>query len=83
MNALDPLCTIKPPVEVRCREELEVLRKIDEEQGNKRPDNWQMSPRAVRTFILGSEKPVEYQGNKYQIRKKSSEVSSRWRETVG
>lgn len=29
-----------------------------------------MSPRAVRTFILGSREPVEYQGKSYQIQKK-------------
>lgn len=62
--------SIKPPVEVRYQEELEALKETDREQGNKRPDNWQMSPRAVRTFVLGSEKPVGYQGKKFQIRKK-------------
>lgn len=60
--------TIKPPVEVRYQRELEALKNAD--QNAKRPDNWQMSPKAVRTFILGSEKPIEYQGEKYDIKKK-------------
>lgn len=60
--------TIKPPVEVRYQEELEALK--NEDQNVKKPDNWQMSPKAVRTFILGSEKPVKYQGEKYYIKKK-------------
>ena len=60
--------TIKPPVEVRYQEELEALKNAD--KNATKPDNWQMSPKAVRTFILGSEKPIEYQGNKYQIKKK-------------
>lgn len=60
--------SIKPPVEVRYQEELEALRNMD--KSAKKPDNWQMSPKAVRTFILGSKNPVEYQGSTYQIRKK-------------
>jgi len=60
--------SIKPPVEVRYQEELEALKSVDKK--TKKPDNWQMSPKAVRTFILGSEKPITYQGNKYQIKKK-------------
>ena len=36
---------IKPPVEVRYKEELEALKGTD--TGNK-PENWQMSPKAVR-----------------------------------
>ncbi len=59
--------SIKPPVEVRYREELEALRNTDT---GRRPQNWQMSPRAVRTFILGSARPVEYQGKEYRIEKK-------------
>ncbi len=61
--------TIKPPVELRYQEELEALKKVDEEQGNKKPDNWQMSPKAVRTFILGSEKPIKKRKN-ISIKKK-------------
>lgn len=58
---------IKPPVEVRYREELDALRNTDT---GKRPENWQMSPRAVRTFILGSAKPILYQDKEYNIQKK-------------
>ncbi len=58
---------IKPPVEERYQEELEVLRNTDH---GCRPENWQMSPKAVRTFILGSQRPIEYQGREYQIEKK-------------
>lgn len=58
---------IKPPVEIRYAGELEALRAVDT---GKRPRNWLMSPRAVRTFILGSREPVEYQGKSYQIQKK-------------
>ena len=58
---------IKPPVEVRYKEELEALRATDT---GRRPENWQMSPRAVRTFILGSAKPVVHQGKEYHIEKK-------------
>lgn len=59
--------SIKPPVEVRYREELEALKNMD--TGN-RPQNWQMSPRAVRTFILGSPKAVPYRGREIVIEKK-------------
>lgn len=60
--------SIKPPVEERYQEELEALKNTDKNAA--KPDNWQMSPKAVRTFILGSEKPIVYQGNKYHIKKK-------------
>ena len=58
---------IKPPVEIRYREELEALRATDQ---GRRPENWQMSPKAVRTFILGSSRPVSYGGKEYLIEKK-------------
>jgi len=58
---------IKPPVEIRYREELEALKHTD--TGN-RPENWQMSPKAVRTFILGSPKPIVYNNTEYLIEKK-------------
>lgn len=59
--------TIKPPVEIRYRKELGILAKTDT---SKKPDNWKLSPKAVRTFILGSEKPVEFEGSTYLIGKK-------------
>lgn len=58
---------IKPPVEIRYQEELLALRETDT---GKRPKNWQMSPQAVRTFILGSKKPIVYNGKEYVIEKK-------------
>lgn len=42
--------SIKPPVEVRYADELALLAKYDT---GKRPENWKLSPKAVRTFILG------------------------------
>lgn len=46
---------IKPPVEVRYKDELEALRANDTAR---KPENWVLSPKAVRTFILGSSKPL-------------------------
>ncbi len=59
--------TIKPPVEERYKEELEALRGTDT---GRVPENWKMSPKAVRTFILGTPKPIEYNGKEYKIEKK-------------
>lgn len=58
---------IKPPVEIRYKEELEALKKTDK---SKKPTNWQMSPQAVRTFILGSDKPIIYKNKEIKIQKK-------------
>ena len=58
---------IKPPVEVRSQKELEALAAQDT---GKRPLNWKLSPKAVRTFILGSNKPLEWNGEEIIIRKK-------------
>ena len=43
---------IKPPVEVRYKEELDALKNADD---GRKPQNWVLSPKAVRTFILGGE----------------------------
>ena len=43
---------IKPPVEVRYKDELAALAAADK---GRRPENWKLSPAAVRTFILGGE----------------------------
>ena len=59
--------SINPPVEVRYKEELLALQNTDT---GRRPENWRMSPMAVRTFILGSAKPVQYEGKEYNIEKK-------------
>lgn len=58
---------LRPPVEVRYREELKALKATDT---GKKPENWQLSPRAVRTFILGSKTPVSYEGGSVAIGKK-------------
>lgn len=58
---------LKPPVEVRYREELEALQALDRER---RPLNWKLSPKAVRTFILGSREPLLWNGREITIRKK-------------
>lgn len=58
---------IKAPVEIRYREELMALEQTDD---GRKPENWRMSPKAVRTFILGSATPIQYEGKEYTIRKK-------------
>lgn len=54
----------KPLMEMRYAEELEALKAND--TGNK-PANWQLSPRAVRAFILGQEEPLMYGDKKVKI----------------
>ena len=58
---------IKPPVEVRYRRELEALEASDT---GRKPINWRLSPRAVRTFILGSKEPLVVDGEEIPVRKK-------------
>ena len=58
---------IKPPVEIRYAEEIEALKANDD---GRKPENWQLSPKAVRTFILGSNKAVKYNGKNITIKKK-------------
>ena len=58
---------IRPPVEVSYAEELAALAEND---SGARPQNWKLSPKAVRTFILGSPKPVKYSGGTIEIKKK-------------
>lgn len=59
--------SIKPPVEVRYQKELAALEAADTAR---KPGNWRLSPQAVRTFILGGQKPLIYQGETITIRKK-------------
>lgn len=59
--------SIKPPVEIRYRRELAALEAADTVR---KPGNWRLSPQAVRTFILGSSKPLTFQGEHISIRKK-------------
>lgn len=61
---------VKPTMEMRYFEELEALKEKDRAEKNPRPQNWMLSPKAVRTFILGSDKALEYQGKKVKITKK-------------
>lgn len=59
---------IKPPVEVRYQKELSALAANDT---GRKPDNWKLSPKAVRTFILGTSKPIVMpDGEKIEIGKK-------------
>lgn len=58
---------IKPPVEVRYQKELSALKALDT---GRKPENWQLSPKAVRTFILGSREPLLWNGEKIPIRRK-------------
>ncbi len=64
---MEPNKAIKPPVEIRYKEELEALSALDT---GRRPLNWKLSPKAVRTFILGSREPIRYNGKDIHIRKK-------------
>lgn len=64
---MNNITELKPPVEVRYKEELEALRALDT---GRRPLNWKLSPNAVRTFILGSREPLEWNGKKIQVKKK-------------
>lgn len=57
---------IKPPVEIRYAEELAALKVADIH--NKKPQNWILSPKAVRTFILGG--TVETPDGTIEISKK-------------
>ncbi len=58
---------IRPPVEVRYEKELAALAALDT---GKRPLNWKLSPKAVRTFILGSREPLNWNGEVIPVRKK-------------
>jgi len=59
-----PTQQIKPPVETQFAKELDALRAAD--AANPKPANWQLSPKAVRSFILGDKKlkiTQKYYGN--------------------
>ncbi|NJR48303.1 MAG: AAA family ATPase [Leptolyngbyaceae cyanobacterium CSU_1_3] len=49
---MTPAKTLREPAEIRYAEELSALAAIDEAP---KPSGWNLSPRAVRTFILGSD----------------------------
>lgn len=65
---MEAIKQIRPQAEMRYREELDALAAADAE--NRRPLGWKLSPRAVRDFILGRSKPLEYQGRQVTITKK-------------
>jgi MoxR-like ATPase len=58
---------IKPPAEEVYKKELLALEKQDK---GPKPTNWRLSPKAVRTFILGSDEPFEFDGEEIYIKKK-------------
>ena len=58
---------LKPTPEIKYAEELEILRAADT---GARPENCLMSPKSVKIFILGSDKPIECKGKKVKISKK-------------
>lgn len=64
---MDQRAEMKPPVEVRYKDELAALAAQDT---GKKPIGWKLSPRAVRTFILGSKTPIPWKGSELSIRKK-------------
>lgn len=54
--------TVRPPAETLYADELQALAANDP---HPKPAGWQLSPRSVRTFILGSHEPLSYkQGRK-------------------
>lgn len=58
---------MRPPVETAYANELAALAENDR---GKKPIGWKLSPKAVRTFILGSKNPVSYSGGTVEIKKK-------------
>lgn len=58
---------LKPTMEMKYARELRALRETD---NNNRPENWLMSPKSVRIFILGSDKAIVHEGEKIKISKK-------------
>ncbi|MDR1961383.1 MAG: AAA family ATPase [Gracilibacteraceae bacterium] len=59
---------IKPPVEAVYAKQLAALAAAD--AANRKPEGWRLSPRAVRTFVLGSREPLTADGEKVEIDKK-------------
>lgn len=59
--------TIKPLMEELYEAELDALEAND---SFPKPFNWRLSPRAVRTFIIGQDAPLSWQGKQVQISRK-------------
>lgn len=60
---------------MRYADELAALRKQDT---GAKPANWQLSPRAVRTFILGQSEPIELDGRGRSPSPRSSSAMTPW-----
>lgn len=58
---------LKPTVELFYEEELKAL---EAEDKGPKPQNWRLSPKSVKTFILGGTREIEYNGKKIKIKKK-------------
>ncbi len=58
---------IKQTMEMKYKKQLEALSFSD---SGVKPLNWKLSPKAVRTFILGSKKPILFNGEEITINKK-------------
>lgn len=58
---------MRPPMEEAYKDELEALAANDT---GRRPVGWKLSPKAVRTFILGSTAPISHKGKQVEIHKK-------------
>ncbi len=58
---------IKQTMEMKYQKQLEALAAND---NGVKPLNWKLSPKAVRTFILGSSKPIKHNGEEIVINKK-------------
>lgn len=65
---MEQITQIKPPVELLYQKQLAALAATD--AGNKKPEGWKLSPKAVRTFVLGGKKPLELNGEKVEIDQK-------------
>ena len=68
---------LRPTAEQRYADELAALRRWD--VGNPKPENWQLSPRAVRLFLLGTEedRPWRWTGRVYPFGKNTMAMT-RW-----
>jgi MoxR-like ATPase len=59
---------IKPPVEAVYAKQLAAL--ADADAGNRKPEGWRLSPKAIRSFVLGRPTPLPYQGEQVEIDQK-------------
>ncbi|MDR1604629.1 MAG: AAA family ATPase [Gracilibacteraceae bacterium] len=59
---------IKPPAEAVYAKQLAALAAAD--NGARKPAGWRLSPKAVRTFVLGSPEPLALNGEQVEIEQK-------------